>query len=123
MLAVDGGNRIHWEAVGAPGGRPALVLHGGPGSGCGPWWASLFDPGRHRALLMDQRGCGRSLPDAGEPETDLAANTTHHLLTDIELLRERLGVDRWLVVGGSWGATLALAYATTHPEHVTGLSP
>lgn len=121
MLAVDGGNRVHWEVAGDPGGVPVVVLHGGPGSGCGPWWRRLFDPRRHRVVLMDQRGCGRSVPDAGGPDTDLSVNTTHHLLADIELLRERLEIDRWLVVGGSWGATLALAYSTTHPECVSGL--
>ena len=95
------------------------MLHGGPGSGAGPWWRRLFDPRAYRVVLLDQRGCGRSLPHASEPGADLAANTTQHLIADIELLRRQLSIDRWLVLGGSWGSTLALAYAERHPDRVT----
>jgi proline iminopeptidase len=121
LLDVADGNRVYWEATGNPAGRPALVLHGGPGSGCGRWWSELFDQGEYRVVLMDQRGCGRSLPNAGHPDTDLSTNTTAHLLSDIERLREYLGIEGWLLLGGSWGSTLALAYATAHPDRVTGL--
>jgi proline iminopeptidase len=120
-LEVDG-QSVRWEVVGNPAGRAALVLHGGPGSGCDPGWLQLFDLARFRVVLMDQRGCGRSLPDAGEVTTDLSVNTTAHLISDAELLRHHLGLDRWMVVGGSWGATLALAYATSHPENVSALA-
>ena len=121
MLEVGDGHAIRWEACGAPAGRPAVVLHGGPGSGCAPWWRQLFDPCAYRVVLFDQRGCGGSVPNAGEPQADLSANTTAHLLADIELLRELLAIERWLVVGGSWGSTLALAYAERHPERVSAL--
>jgi proline iminopeptidase len=97
------------------------VLHGGPGSGCTPDSRRYFDPARYRIVLFDQRNAGRSTPWAGEPEVDLSANTTPHLLRDVEQLREHLGIDRWLVHGGSWGVTLALAYAQAHPERVTEL--
>ena len=93
----------------------------GPGSGCTPWHRRLFDPAAYRVVLFDQRNCGRSTPHASEPEIDLARNTTHNLIADIELLREHLGIERWLVLGGSWGSTLALAYAEAHPERVTEL--
>lgn len=119
MLAVGDGNLVYWETCGSPRGKPAVVLHGGPGSGCAPWFRRLFDPGAHRVVLFDQRGCGRSRPHAGAPETDLATNNTASLIADIELLRQHVGVDRWLVLGGSWGSTLALAYAETHPERVS----
>ncbi|HWN25429.1 MAG TPA: alpha/beta fold hydrolase [Actinomycetospora sp.] len=119
MLAVGDGHRIHWELCGNPDGRPAVALHGGPGSGCTPWWRRLFDPDAHRVVLFDQRGCGRSRPYAGDRVADLSANTTHHLLADIEALRRHLGIERWLVIGGSWGSTLGLAYAQGHPERVT----
>ncbi|CAL9514604.1 Proline iminopeptidase [Streptomyces sp. enrichment culture] len=121
MLAVGDGNLVHWETCGNPAGKPALVLHGGPGSGAGPFWRRLFDPAAYRVVLFDQRGCGRSTPDAADPETSLAANTTHHLIADIELLRRHLGIDAWLVLGGSWGVTLALAYAERHPGRVSEL--
>lgn len=98
-----------------------MVLHGGPGSGSSPWWPRLFDPNAYRVLLFDQRGCGRSRPHASTPVADLTANTTHHLVDDIELLREHLGIERWLVLGGSWGSTLALAYAERHPSAVSAL--
>lgn len=121
LLDVGDGHRVHWELHGAPGGKPAVVVHGGPGSGCAPWWRGFFDESAYRVVLFDQRGCGRSRPHASTPEVDLTANTTHHLVADIERLREHLGVPRWLVLGGSWGSTLALAYAQAHPEAVTEL--
>lgn len=121
MLDVGDGNRAYWEACGNPAGKPALVLHGGPGSGAGPFWRRLFDPEAYRIVLFDQRGCGRSTPDAADPHTSLAANTTPHLIADIELLRRHLGIDDWLVMGGSWGVTLALAYAEQHPARVSEL--
>jgi proline iminopeptidase len=121
LLEVGQGHRVYWETVGAPDGLPALYLHGGPGGGASPGQRRFFDPTRYRAVLFDQRGCGRSRPLAEEPGADLSANTTPHLLADIELLRERLGVDRWVVLGLSWGTTLALAYAERHPERVAGL--
>jgi proline iminopeptidase len=115
-LAVGDGHDIYWEACGNPHGRPALFLHGGPGGGCTPTHRRLFDPARYRIVLFDQRGCGRSTPHAS-----LEANTTWHLVADAERLRERLGIERWLVFGGSWGSALALAYAETHPERVSAL--
>lgn len=121
MLDVGDGHHVYWETCGNADGKPALVMHGGPGSGCSPWWRQLFDPAAYRIVLFDQRGCGRSTPHASEPYVDLSTNTTHHLLADIELLREHLGVDRWLVFGASWGSTLGLAYAETYPEHVSEL--
>jgi proline iminopeptidase len=95
------------------------VLHGGPGSGCSPRFRTFFDPGAYRLVLFDQRNCGRSTPHASDPHTDLGANTTAKSIADIELLRRHLDVDRWLVFGGSWGSTLALAYAEAHPNRVT----
>ena len=121
MLDVGGGDRVYWETCGNPQGKPALVLHGGPGSGCTSWHRRLFDPAAYRVVLLDQRNCGRSTPHASEPDIDLSANTTANLVADIELLREHLGVQSWLVLGGSWGSTLALAYAETHPGRVTEL--
>ncbi|WP_049557833.1 prolyl aminopeptidase [Nonomuraea sp. SBT364] len=119
MLAVGDGNLVHWEVSGNPAGKPAVVVHGGPGSGAGPGWRRFFDPEAYRLILFDQRGCGRSTPDAADPDTDLSVNTTDHLLADMELLREHLGVDRWQLFGGSWGTTLGLAYAVRHPDRVT----
>ncbi|MEU8517450.1 prolyl aminopeptidase [Kitasatospora sp. NPDC048722] len=121
MLDVGDGNRVYWETCGNPAGKPALVLHGGPGSGAGPFWRRLFDPAAYRIVLLDQRGCGRSTPDAGDPRTSLTVNTTAHLMADIELLRRHLDIGKWLVIGGSWGATLALAYAEQNPARVTEL--
>ncbi len=121
LLEVGHGNQVYWETCGNPGGEPALVLHGGPGSGCTPWQRRLFDPSRYRVTLFDQRNCGRSTPHAAGPDIDLSHNTTHYLLADIEALRQRLGIERWLVVGGSWGSTLALAYAEANPDRVVGL--
>ncbi|MBA3350344.1 MAG: prolyl aminopeptidase, partial [Actinobacteria bacterium] len=119
MLEVDESNLIYWETCGNPRGKPAIVVHGGPGSGCTPWHRRLFDPDAYRLVLFDQRGCGRSTPHASAPETDLTTNNTSNLIGDIELLRQQLSVDRWLVWGGSWGSTLALAYAQTHPRRVS----
>jgi len=100
-------------------GKPALVVHGGPGSGCGTGSRRYFDPDRYRVVLFDQRGCGRSTPHASDPATDMSTNTTEHLLADMERLREHLGIERWLLYGGSWGSTLILAYAERHPERVS----
>jgi proline iminopeptidase len=119
MLDVGDGHEIYWEQCGNHAAKPAVVLHGGPGSGAIPWWRTLFDEDTYRPVLFDQRGCGRSRPHAGAPTADLSANTTHHLIADIERLREHLGIERWLVLGGSWGSTLALAYAQAHPERVS----
>jgi proline iminopeptidase len=119
MLAVGDGNLIYWETCGNPHGKPAVVLHGGPGSGCSPGWRRLFDPAVYRIVLFDQRGCGRSTPHASLPETDLSTNTTQNLVADMELLRQHLAIERWLLFGGSWGSTLALAYAEAHPDRVT----
>ena len=119
MLPTGDRNLVYWETCGSPHGKPAVVLHGGPGSGCTTWHRRLFDPRIYRIVLFDQRGCGRSTPHAGRPDTDLAANTTAHLLADIERLRHHLDIDRWLVLGGSWGSTLALIYAEQHPDRVT----
>ena len=116
MLDVGDGHSVYYERCGTPGAKPALFLHGGPGGGISPLHRRLFDPARYDVLLFDQRGCGRSTPHAG-----LEANTTWHLVADIERLRAMAGVDRWLVFGGSWGSTLALAYAETHPERVSEL--
>ncbi|MCG5219393.1 prolyl aminopeptidase [Streptosporangium sp. KLBMP 9127] len=121
MLEVGDGQRIHWELCGNPDGKPAVFLHGGPGGGIVPVHRRLFDPEAYRILLFDQRGCGRSTPHAGAHDVDLSVNTTWHLVDDIERLREMAGVERWLVLGGSWGSTLALAYAQTHPGRVTEL--
>jgi proline iminopeptidase len=121
MLDVGDGNRIFWEASGNPEGKPAVALHGGPGGGSSPGRRRWFDPARYRVIQLDQRGCGRSTPHAGDFATDLATNTTHHLIADLERLREHLGIRRWLVWGASWGVTLALAYAERYPERVTEL--
>jgi proline iminopeptidase len=119
MLDVGNGNQMYWEVCGNPAGRPAVVLHGGPGVGCTPRHRRFLDPRRYRIVLLDQRGCGRSTPNAGTPDSDLTHNTTWHLIADMERLREHLGIQRWLVFGGSWGTTLALAYAESHPNQVT----
>lgn len=97
MLDVGDGQRVYWEVCGNPDGKPAVMLHGGPGSGCTPGYRRSFDPDAYRIVLFDQRGAGRSTPHVGDPATDLAANTTHHLIADIEFLREHLGIQRWLV--------------------------
>lgn len=119
MLAVGGGHRVYWECCGHPRGKPAVVVHGGPGSGCTPWQRGLFDPAAWRVVLFDQRGCGRSTPHASAPGADLACNTTWKLVEDMEALRRHLGIDRWMVLGGSWGSTLALTWAERFPERVT----
>ncbi|UUU21252.1 prolyl aminopeptidase [Streptomyces sp. DSM 40750] len=121
MLDVGDGNRVYWEVCGNPRGRPAVVLHGGPGSGAGAWFRRLFDPEAYRIVLLDQRGCGRSTPPASAYETDMSVNTTDRLIADLELLRRHLGVGRWLVWGVSWGSVLGLRYAQTHPQAVTEL--
>ena len=115
-LDVGDGHRIYWERAGTPGAKPAVFLHGGPGGGISPDHRRLFDPERYDVLLFDQRGCGRSTPHA-----ELEANSTWHLVADIERLRQMMGVDQWLVFGGSWGSTLALAYTQSHAERVTEL--
>ena len=113
---VGDGHSLYWEQCGNPDGKPVVFLHGGPGAGCSPDHRRQFDPARYNILLFDQRGCGRSTPHAS-----LDANTTWHIVADIERLRTMLGVERWMVFGGSWGSTLSLAYAQTHPERVTEL--
>jgi proline iminopeptidase len=119
LLDVGDGNYVYWEMCGSPAGKAALVVHGGPGSGCGLGNRRYFDPERYRVVLFDQRGCGRSTPHASDPDTDMSVNTTEHLLADMEQLREHLDVERWLLYGGSWGSTLILAYAERHPERVS----
>jgi proline iminopeptidase len=119
MLDVGEGNLIYWEVCGNPDGKPAVVLHGGPGSGCSTKARRYFDPTAYRIVLFDQRGCGRSRPHASDLNTDLSVNTTAHLFADIEHLRQHLGLDRWLLFGGSWGSTLGLAYAERYPHRVT----
>ena len=121
MLDVGDGHRVYWEVCGSPRGKPAVVLHGGPGSGCTAGTRRYFDPAAYRVVLFDQRNCGRSRPHAGAAGVDLSTNDTERLLADIELLREHLGIERWLVRGGSWGAVLALAYAQRWPERVSEL--
>ncbi len=115
-LEVDPPHVLYLEESGNPAGIPVVFLHGGPGAGCEPYHRRFFDPERYRIVLFDQRGAGRSVPHAC-----LEANTTAHLVADMERIREFLGIDRWLVLGGSWGSTLALVYAETHPERVLGL--
>ncbi len=115
-LDTGEGHVIAYERCGTPGATPAVFLHGGPGGGISPTHRRLFDPARYDVLLFDQRGCGRSTPHAG-----LEANTTWHLVADIERLREMVGAQQWLVFGGSWGSTLALAYAQAHVERVSAM--
>jgi len=121
FLDVGDGNAMYWEVCGNPDGKPAVVLHGGPGSGCVPWYRRLFNPHAYRMVLFDQRNCGRSKPHASFLDTDLKNNTTAHLISDIEQLRQHLKIDRWMVFGGSWGSTLALAYAVNYPERVSDM--
>jgi proline iminopeptidase len=116
MLAVSDIHQVYFEECGNPDGRPTVVLHGGPGAGCNADVRRFFDPDLYRIILFDQRGCGRSTPHAS-----LVDNTTWHLVDDIERIREHCGIERWQVFGGSWGSTLALAYAQTHPDRVTEL--
>lgn len=119
MLDVGDSHRLYWEVSGNPDGKPAVVFHGGPGSGSSPGARRMFDPAAYRVVLFDQRNCGRSTPHASEPEVDLSTNTTADLIGDCERIRVQLGVDRWLVWGGSWGSTLALKYAQSHPGRVS----
>ncbi|RYY05979.1 MAG: alpha/beta fold hydrolase, partial [Alphaproteobacteria bacterium] len=116
MLDVGDGHVVYYERSGTRGAKPAVFLHGGPGGGISPNHRRLFDPALYDVMLFDQRGCGRSTPHAS-----LEANTTWHLVADMERLRMLMGVERWLVFGGSWGSTLALAYAETYPERVSEL--
>ena len=116
IVDVGDGHRVYVEQCGAREGKPVVVLHGGPGGGCSPAMRRYFDPAHYRVILFDQRGCGRSRPHAS-----VEANTTWHLVKDIELIRELLGIDRWTVFGGSWGATLSLIYAINHPDRVNQL--
>ncbi len=116
MLPVSDLHTVYWEESGNPGGIPVVFVHGGPGAGCDPVHRCFFDPERYRIVLFDQRGSGRSTPHA-----ELRENTTWDLVADMERIRELLGIDRWVVFGGSWGSTLGLAYAETHPERTLGL--
>ncbi len=116
MLDVGDGHQIYWERFGTKGAKPAVFLHGGPGGATSPSHRRLFDPALYDVILFDQRGCGKSTPHAS-----IEANTTWHLVADIERLRQMIGAEQWLVFGGSWGSTLALAYAETHPERVSEL--
>jgi proline iminopeptidase len=115
-LQVSEIHNLYYEISGNPAGKPVVVVHGGPGGGTDPKMRRYFDPAAYQIILFDQRGCGKSTPHAC-----LEDNTTWHLVEDMEKLREKLGIDKWMVFGGSWGSTLALAYATTHPERVTEL--
>ncbi|MER5836795.1 alpha/beta fold hydrolase [Streptomyces sp. NPDC002130] len=122
LLEVSDGQSLYWETVGNPAGIPVLYLHGGPGSGCTVGARRFFDPETFRAVLFDQRGCGRSLPLASGPDVDLTVNTTAHILDDIERLREHLGIERWLVSGLSWGVSLGLVYAQAFPGRVIAMA-
>jgi proline iminopeptidase len=121
MLDTGDGNLVYWETCGNPDGVPVLVVHGGPGSGCSTGMRKSFDPQRHRIVLFDQRNCGRSTPHAADLAADMSLNTTDHLIADMEALRELLGIERWMLFGGSWGVTLSLAYAERHPDRVLGM--
>ncbi len=116
MLDVGDGHQIYYEESGNNDGIPVIFVHGGPGAGCSPSHRKFFDPGIYRIILFDQRGCGRSRPHAG-----LTENTTQHLVSDMEKIREVLGIEKWLLFGGSWGSTLSLVYAQSHPQKVLGL--
>lgn len=115
-LRVSERHELHVEECGSPGGRPVVFVHGGPGGGVEPWHRQFFHPTKYRAVLFDQRGCGKSTPHA-----ELRENTTWDLVADMEKIREKLGIEQWVVFGGSWGSTLALAYAQAHPQRVSGL--
>ncbi|WP_433416998.1 prolyl aminopeptidase [Microtetraspora malaysiensis] len=121
LLDVGRGNQIYWEICGNPEGKPVVMVHGGPGGGCTADHRRQFDPEAYRIVLFDQRNCGRSLPHASDPAVSLEDNTTGNLVADMERLRELLGIDRWMVFGGSWGSALSLAYAQTHPDRVSEL--
>ena len=116
QLEVDPPHVLHVEESGSPDGIPVLFVHGGPGAGCMPYHRTFFDPEVYRIILFDQRGCGRSMPHA-----ELEGNNTQALVRDMEQIREMLGIERWVLFGGSWGSTLSLVYAETHPEKVMGL--
>ncbi|GCE40849.1 Proline iminopeptidase [Rhodococcus wratislaviensis] len=118
FLDVSDGHHMYWETIGTPTGIPVVYLHGGPGSGSAAGARRYFDPTAFRAVLFDQRGCGRSRPLADGPDYDLGTNTTGHLVDDIERLREHLGIERWIVTGVSWGVSLGLVYAQKYPERV-----
>ena len=121
MLEVGDGHKLYWEEVGNPEGTAAIYLHGGPGGGCRASTRRYFDPEAYRAVLFDQRGCGRSRPLASEPDADLSTNTTDQLIADIEILRQHLRIEHWVVVGGSWGVTLGLVYAQRYPKRVRAM--
>ena len=116
MLPVSDGHTLYVEECGNPGGLPAVFVHGGPGAGCEHYHRRFFDPAEFRIILFDQRGCGRSTPHAG-----LTGNTTQALVADMEVIREQLNIDQWLVFGGSWGSTLGLVYTENHPQRVLAL--
>jgi proline iminopeptidase len=122
LLAVGDSNSVYWEQGGNPDGLPVLIIHGGPGSGMSRSRTTFFDPSELRTISYDQRGCGRSTPRAALSTTSLASNTTPHLIADVEALRQYLGIDRWMLFGVSWGSTLALAYAQTHPSRVHSIA-
>ncbi len=119
FIDTGDGNRVYYEQYGNPEGKPGLNIHGGPGAGASQKPMRAWDPESYRVIRFDQRNCGRSTPHAADPAADMALNTTQHLIDDMERLREHLGVERWLLNGGSWGSTLALAYAQQHPERVS----
>jgi proline iminopeptidase len=121
LLEAGDGHRVYWEVCGNPNGKPAIFLHGGPGSGCSAGQRRFFDPAAYRAVLFDQRGAGRSRPSASDFAADLRTNTTPHLIADIELLRRHHRAESWTVLGISWGTTLGLAYAQAHPLRVSAL--
>ena len=118
-LVTGDGNRVYYEQLGNPDGKAALNVHGGPGAGMSQRPIRTWDPDHYRVIRFDQRNCGRSTPHAGDPAADMSLNTTQHLIDDMERLREHLGIERWLLFGGSWGATLALAYAQQHSDRVS----
>ena len=119
FIDTGDGNRVYYEQLGDPEGKPALHVHGGPGSGAPQRPTRAWDPERYRLIRFDQRNCGRSTPHASDPAADMKLNTTQHLIDDMERLREHLGIDKWLLNGASWGSTLILAYAQQHPERVS----
>jgi proline iminopeptidase len=121
LLATDDENRVYFEQRGNPQGEPVLIVHGGPGAGSPTGTPKAFDPEHYRVILFDQRGCGKSTPTAASPATSMEHNTTGHLLSDMERLRSHLGIERWVVLGGSWGSGLAVEYAERHSERVSGL--
>src|SRR4051812_27263299 len=118
-LDTGDGNQIYYEVYGTPDGKPAVIVHGGPGAGMPRGSKRQFDPEVWRIIQYDQRNCGKSTPHASDPAADMGVNTTEHLLADMERLRLHLGVERWMMFGGSWGSTLVVAYAERHPERVS----